>query len=137
MDAALLSSLKRYVDEKFISYLSKYGLKCYELNNESPIQLLPQEEKVLEVELKSVGYLINTLYFYTDNDNDEFQVSIYDKKENGFCLYKTDTVVQYSDSITLLYINKDNEKKLHLKIKNTTFSNINFNFKILGMEAIV
>jgi hypothetical protein len=136
MDAVLLSLLKKEMNKRFTELGQALGMKYVTLNSNAPIVLNPLEEKTIEIDIPENGVLFTTLYFWCNNSFDKYQLKIFDKAVNGFCLYDTGEVAEYSDSIFLLYVDQDNTKKIHMKIKSVNEARaIEFNYKILGLEV--
>jgi hypothetical protein len=136
MDAVLLSLLKKEMNKKFTELGKALGMKYVTLSSNTPITLNALEEKSIEITIPENGVLFTTLYFWCNNEFDKYQLKIFDKVSNGFCLYDTGEVAEYSDSIFLLYVDQDNTKKVHMVVKNPNASRaVEFNYKILGLEV--
>lgn len=136
MDAVLLSLLKKEMNKKFTELGKALGMRYVTLSNEAPIIINSMEEKSIEIDIPQNGILFTTLYFWCNNTFDKYQLKIFDKSSNGFCLYDTGEVAEFSDSIFLLYVDQDNTNKVHLTITNPNVSReVEFNYKILGLEV--
>ena len=112
------------------------GLKYMEINDVVAIDAGGTINK--DYDLGENSFIITTLYLDIENGS-TFQFKIFDKSTNGFLLYDTDVVSNYTDSVFIPYKDKDEKKtkdnKLHTQIINSNKNSpITFNLKILGLE---
>ena len=137
MDAVLLSSIKKELNKKVEELKSSMGFTYKIIENSIPITLNPSEKKLLDVDIPNNGFLFTTLYFWSDYSYDTYNVKFNEStSENSFCFYDTGEISKYSDSIFLLYVDKDNTKKLHMVLENLNVNRpVNIRYKLLGLEV--
>jgi hypothetical protein len=135
MDGVFYSMIRRYIDDKLsvMSIAGGGGLQYKELN--ASITVNAQSTIDTDVLMDKNSILITEIYLSTTSGSNKFNFKLLNGSEK-FVLYDSGDKYAFNDVILLPYVDKDNNKKLHLEVTNYDSQNpMTLNLKILGMEV--